>query len=223
MSLTNFLVRYSLTRFNKHRKLRILCRQGYWFLGELYCFFSPLHHRNLAKMKRGDILDTYPRFYQNISRMASASWTESDDEDNYSLVPDPSRSVVGYATSYCAYKIKETTGSWPKRVSKGKRFDANNWVAFLREAGYYEVDHQPSKNFYYVGVRTHSCHTYGEVVWLERYEDKSVGSVLVTTYDQKTFVPKIVRAPDYVWVKIARRTAPSPQEQTTTRSLAVST
>ena len=186
-------------------------------------FRSPLHHRNLAKMKRGDILDTYPRFYQNISRMASASWTESDDEDNYSLVPDPSRSVVGYATSYCAYKIKETTGSWPKRTSKGKRFDANNWVAFLREAGYYEVDHQPSKNFYYVGVRTHPCHTYGEVVWLERYEDKSVGSVLVTTYDQKTFVPKIVRAPDYVWVKIARRTAPSPQEQTTTRSLAVST
>ena len=200
MGLANFLAKYSLPTFNKNRPLRALCRQGYWFLGELYHRFSPLHRRNLSMMENGEILDTYPWPY---SDMFFGRCIESEDEI-YSAVVDPSGCVTKSVTSYCAYKIKETTGHWPKCESKQRRFDAKDWREFLREAGYWEVDEYPSKNFYYVGIRDSILRPYGEVVWFERYE-REPECVLVTTYDQRTFVPKIVRTPDYIWVKIARR------------------
>lgn len=212
MSLANFFARYSVTRYNKIRPLRLLSRKAYQLLSTLYCWFSPKHHHDLALIKRGEILDTYPYPY---SDPFFANWPESDDDNNYSLVPDPSGCVVKYCTSYCAYKIYETVGKWPKRTSKRRRFDAKDWREFLSEAGYWEVDYRPSKNFYYVGVRTHPYRTYGEVVWLERYEGEGNSNdiVLVTTYDHKMFVSKLVRVPDYTWVKIARREPPLPVDK----------
>ncbi len=200
--LVNFFARMSITRYNKSRPARYLFRKLYQFCSMLYCLFSPLHHRNLSMMRNGEILDTYPWPYNDP---LFANWFESDEHNDYSLIPDPSGAVIRYSTSYCAYKIYETTGSWPKRISKHRRFDARDWRAFLREAGYWEVDENPSDNFFYVGVRKDNYHSYGEVVWFERHEGKSATAVLVTTYDHKVFVPKIVHTPDYAWVKIARR------------------
>ena len=197
-----FLAKYSVVRFNKNRPLRALCRKGYQLLSTLYCVFSPLHHRRLELMKGGEIVDTYPWPYNDI---LFANWPESSCDSDYTPVLDPSRSVVKKSTSYCAYKIYEVTGKWPKSTSRHKRFEPKDWREFLREAGYWEVDHNPSKNFYYVGVRDNIFRPYSEVVWLERYEGNSVDSVVVTTYDQKVFVPKRVRTTDYIWVKIARR------------------
>ncbi len=208
MRLMNFFARMSVTRYNKCRPARRLFRKLYQLCSMLYCLFSPLHHRNLSMMKNGEIINTYPWPYNDL---LFANWSESDKDNDYSLVPDPSGCVVKYATSYCAYKIYETTGHWPKRTSTRRRFDAKDWREFLREAGYYEVDHAPSKNFFYVGIRTHPYRSvYGEVVWFERYDEESVDAVLVTTYDHKIFVPKIVRTPDYIWVKIARRHSSTP-------------
>ena len=75
---------------------------------------------------------------------------------------------------------------------------------FLREAGYWEIDMIPSKNFFYVGISNYSPKPNGEVVWLERYE-KYPEKVIVSRYDQKMFIPIVVRTGDFTWVKIDRR------------------
>ncbi len=198
MPFALFLKRYSTVRFNKIKPLRIICRYGCWLMGNLYCRFSTQHRHRIRMMEQGEIVDTYPEFYSNPPTL---DWSKEDDA--YSLLLDPSRFPVKSPQSYCAYKIFETTGSWPKADSK-KRFTPKEWRVFLREAGYWEIDMIPSKNFFYVGISNYSPKPNGEVVWLERYE-KYPEKVIVSRYDQKMFIPIVVRAGDFTWVKIDRR------------------
>lgn len=207
VSLANFFAKRSIVRFNQFRLFRVLSRKTYQLISTLYCHLSPQHRHSVALTKQGRVLDTYPYPYSDPH---FANWNGTGSLGDYSLVLDQSDSVVKDCTSYCAYKIYETTGKWPKRTSKGLHFDAKDWVKFLREAGYWEIDYEPSKNFYYVGVRTHIFRPCGEVVWFERYEGSSVDSVLISTYDHRIFAPRIVRVPDYVWIKIDRRPTPAP-------------
>lgn len=95
---------------------------------------------------KGGVNNTYPNPYR--------------DAPQDTLV-DPSTCYNRECVSYCAWKINEVTGSWPRRTGG---MNAKDWVARLTENGYKEVS-APQNGGKYVGVST--AGTYGHVVWFE--------------------------------------------------------
>ena len=128
-----------------------------------------------------------------------ANWDEDDSPENYSLISDPSGCVVKYATSYCAWKIYEVTGTWPQRKTH-IRMDAKNWQLFLGEAGYNEVVELPTAPGRYVGINPDEGE-FGMVVW---YEGDAVvpGLVVISTYKNKKFYVGTDETTAYKWIKI---------------------
>lgn len=74
---------------------------------------------------------------------------------------DPSTCYNRECVSYCAWKIREATGSWPKRTGD---MNAKNWIYRLPSWGYRNVS-APQSGGLYVGVLISG--TYGHVVWYE--------------------------------------------------------
>lgn len=100
---------------------------------------------------------------------------------------------VHNCVSYCAWKIKELTGSWPKRTGG---MNAKYWLERLAENGYTKVVDTPKNGGKYVGVTT--AGKYGHVNWFE--EDN-----IVTEYNYASRGAFSVRAVDtkaYKWVEI---------------------
>ena len=110
---------------------------------------------------------------------------------------DPSTCYNRECTSYCAWKIKEATGKWPKRTGD---MNARNWVYRLPENGYGTRISAPNGNKC-VGVRTSG--KYGHVVW-------SDGSLHISEYNwdsRGNYSERNVHAGDYRWYII--KSAPS--------------
>jgi hypothetical protein len=145
----------------------------------------------------GEGTNTYPWPFSDPN---FANWEEDDSSENYSLVSDPSGCVIKYATSYCAWKIYETTGRWPQRKTH-VRMDAKNWRFFLKEAGYGEIVAHPSIGGKFVGINPR-IGEYGFVVWYEG-ESKDMGEVVVSSYKNKEFFFGTVNFAEYDWIKIA--------------------
>lgn len=102
---------------------------------------------------------------------------------------DPSTCYNRHCTSYCAWKIKEATGKWPKRTGD---MDARNWIYRLPENGYGTKTSAPNGNKC-VGVRTSG--KYGHVVW-------SDGSLYISEYNwdsRGNYSERNVHAADYQW------------------------
>ena len=74
---------------------------------------------------------------------------------------DPSTCYNRECVSYCAWKICEATGAWPKRTGD---MNAKNWIYRLPSWGYKKVS-APKAGGLYVGVLTSG--KYGHVVWFE--------------------------------------------------------
>lgn len=72
---------------------------------------------------------------------------------------DPSTCYNRECVSYCAWRIKEATGKWPRRTGDMNGF---NWVYRMPENGYKEVA-APTTGGKYVGV----ARTGNHVVWWE--------------------------------------------------------
>ncbi|MBR3236540.1 hypothetical protein IKF92_02595 [Candidatus Saccharibacteria bacterium] len=141
------------------------------------------------------LIDTYPLPY---SHPDFANWEEDNSKEDYSLVPDQSNCVVKHDTSYVAYKIYEATGSWPQKKTK-EEIDAKNWGQFLKEAGYETIVEKPIKNGYFVGINPDKGE-HGIVVW---YEGTLIdGSVITTTYKNKTYTINKENPSDFIWIKI---------------------
>lgn len=74
---------------------------------------------------------------------------------------DPSTCYNRECVSYCAWKIKEVTGAWPRRTGD---MNAKNWIYRLPSWGFKEVA-EPKNGGLYIGVLTTG--RYGHVVWFE--------------------------------------------------------
>lgn len=145
--------------------------------------------------------NTYPPPY---SHPDFANWDEDDSKYNYSLVSDDSGFVVKHCTSYCAYKISECTGHWPKRKTPIK-MHAKDWLMFLREAGYSDiVDGLELRDGHkYVGIDSR----YGKnglVVWFEWEGNDRLDQehVWVSTYREKKYIFKVVDVNRFTWIQI---------------------
>lgn len=102
---------------------------------------------------------------------------------------DPSTCYNRECTSYCAWKIKEATGNWPKRTGD---MNARNWIYRLPENGYGTRTSSPN-GAKCVGVST--AGKYGHVVW-------SDGTLRISEYNyysNGTYSERNVNASNYQW------------------------
>lgn len=102
---------------------------------------------------------------------------------------DPSTCYNRECTSYCAWKIKEATGNWPKRTGD---MNARNWIYRLPENGYGTRTSSPN-GAKCVGVSTGG--KYGHVVW-------SDGTLRISEYNyysNGTYSERNVNASNYQW------------------------
>ena len=106
---------------------------------------------------------------------------------------DPSTCYNRQCTSYCAWKIKEATGNWPKRTGD---MNAKYWVARLAANGYGKIVGTPSGNGKCVGVST--AGKYGHVVWANN-------SLFISEYNYNSsgnYHERTVSASAFKWVQI---------------------
>ena len=188
--------------FNQSALLRWYHRRSYWRIAERE-YASAHHQTRVARYLSGERnLNTYvfPYVNQNF-----APWSQNVYSNDYASVLDPSGCPVRHSTSYCAYKIRELTGSWIK-TCPNLASDAKHWVQFLCEAGFSDVlspETVPDVAAHYVGVSTDLAHDKdGLVVWFEGYSGNYPGTVQVSTFIgfQYTFATEDWRK--YIWVKI---------------------
>ena len=109
---------------------------------------------------------------------------------------DPSTCYNRECTSYCAWKIKEATGNWPKRTGD---MNARNWLYRLPENGYGTKVASPNGNKC-VGVSTGG--KYGHVVW-------SDGTLRISEYNyysNGTYSERNVNASNYQWFVVKSTT-----------------
>ena len=108
-------------------------------------------------------------------------------------ITDPSTCYNRHCVSYCAWKIAEATGSWPKRTGN---MNANQWVKRLAENGYTKIVATPSGNGKCVGVTT--AGKYGHVVWAEN-------SLYISEYNYNStgnYHERSVAQNAFTWVQI---------------------
>lgn len=113
---------------------------------------------------------------------------------------DPSTCYNRECVSYTAWKVRETTGRWPKRTGD---MNAKNWVYRLPENGYKKVS-APKAGGKYIGVLPRG--TYGHVVWFES------GST-VSEYNWNTiggYGTRSINIKDYIWFEIKAPSTPKP-------------
>lgn len=213
LTLANFYAWYSMEENNRHPILRTLCRKSYQILAEAQETLSLRHLRQIWQYKEGNYaVDTYSPMYANE---CFAGWMRQMK----AKVPivDGGYWKVRECTSYCACKIRQSTGVWLKCrpiVVADEEIDplltisvwsqkpvhhAKDWLLLLHTLGYESVDNLQNGHLY-VGVNSQIGDS-GEVVWFERrHLDGRIG---VSTYRQGQHCTLLVKPKMYVWVKIA--------------------
>ena len=108
---------------------------------------------------------------------------------------DPSTCYNRECVSYCAWKIKEATGAWPKRTGN---MNAKEWIYRLPSWGYKKVS-APRNGGLYIGVLTSG--KYGHVVWFEgdrtisEYNYGSTGNYGVRQINLSQYIWYEIKAP----------------------------
>lgn len=134
---------------------------------------------------QGGLTNTYPEPYRSAPKD--------------SLI-DPSTCYSRECVSYCAWKIAELKGTWPRRTGS---MNAREWINRLPEWGYKEVS-RPQNGGKYIGVLTGG--TYGHVYWFEfdttisEYNYASLGNYGVRS----------VNLAEARWFEIQAPTTPTP-------------
>lgn len=209
LKIANVLAKYSCPRWNRRRILRRLCRMGYRGMAGITAW---LQRNGLIQpaiyFERAGVAsvpqqrtNTYPALYRNPK---FAPWEEDDSPEGYNLISDPAGFVIRRSTSYCAWKIYELTGRWPKVHSveqidrrkyleislaiddipaeeqrpAGVRFDARYWREFLALNGYTKVVDAPVPGHHYIGIQPKEGE-FGQVVWTDSVQP---GCIIVSTY-----------------------------------------
>lgn len=204
IKVANFFAKNSCSAWQSSRPIRIISRKIYRFVME-------------AGAKE------YPYADMNF-----ANWPESDEDGSYSLVSDSCGFVIRRSPSYIAWKIKQTTGKWPKLPVPGKRapgehsFDAKHWDEVLEFNGWQRLGNPREFSVLdgvpYVGIIA-DWGEFGQLVWLETLEkecgydyddvlndffleDHSVCGWKVSTYEdfrKVNFTISSSRGIDVVW------------------------
>ena len=215
---TNYYARMSCTRWNKtnwqpksklgkkikanfidkaHQFSRDHYREKYRAVAKS-CWETREHQYLMDLARLGSIVNTYPMPYNDLR---FANWDESKTIDDYSIITDQSGCPVKHSTSYCAWKIFEATGRWPQRKTP-IRLDADNWLAFLSEAGFDDIVDSPDPNYHFVGINQDDGE-WGITVWYERTDES--GDVKVSTYRDKTYSYETIFKEEvrkYIWIRI---------------------
>lgn len=140
--------------------------------------------------------------------MATNTYPEPYRSSALDALIDPSGCYSRECTSYCAWKIKEWTGKWPKHTGD---FTASQWVKRLAENGYKKTVKTPVGNGKCIGVQpanTGGAGIYGHVVAAD-------GSLNITEYNfpwplyKAKFHERTVKAGDFTWVQIVAPSKPS--------------
>ena len=182
--------RSSFLRFLNRKKYQIAATNFYKSYGHLECM--RLYRKGYCSV------NTYPWPFRDED---FADWADGDSSNPYNLVFDQSGCIIRHPTSYCAWKIYEATGSWPKQTSS-TRYKSYDWENFLFEAGYKYAcypDVIKSSKTSFVGINP-SDGQFGIVVWLEVILDTF--SALVSTYRNNNYSLEKVDIDDFVWIKI---------------------
>lgn len=174
-------------------------RRKYWEMSETAWEFGGQRiWIGILQKNRRIPLNSYPWPY---SSPQFARWTENADPEDCSLVFDPSGFVIRHCMSYCAWKIREITGKWPK-CEVAAWIQPKNWLYYLEVLGYKEVDITPQPGYRYVGIDPF----YGEHGMVFWYEGKTVkNGAMVSTYRNKSFDSWIIREEDTsnnIWIRI---------------------
>lgn len=183
--IATLLAKYSLGRWNKSRLLRKLCRMAYQGMGEAYAIWHEIRKgmsvwgecvreketakeepiRPTESEERKTFSNTYPWPYVDEG---FANWPPSDEKGEDALVCDPAGFVVKHCTSYCAWKIRELTGHWPKVRQSGAVYHAKDWEEFLAKNGFTKrvdtPEDEPRGRF--VGMCPDQGE-YGQLYWFE--------------------------------------------------------
>lgn len=133
---------------------------------------------------KGGVNNTYPEPYRSAVQDS---------------ITDPSTCYNRECVSYTAWKIKELTGSWPKRTGG---MNARYWVQRLAENGYVKVVDRPVNGGKYVGVT--EAGQYGHVVWFEEGETISEYNYSI----RGGFSVRVVNPAAYKWVEIKAPATP---------------
>ena len=195
LKTANRIARDSCYRWQKNRWWRRINRYRYRKMAEKY-WCSKEHQEVMARYKGGvKDTNTYPWPY---SDEGFADWTEIDGM----IVSDQSGYTVRHSTSYCAWKIFEATGNWPKKRSV-RCYSSRRWQKFLAKIGYTEVvpaEELDPEHHCYVGIRRDE-HDWSLVVWAEqKVED---GEIAVSSYVDGEYEFWEIDPDKYTWVKIA--------------------
>ncbi|MBR3248482.1 hypothetical protein IKF89_00405 [Candidatus Saccharibacteria bacterium] len=192
----NEWARLSCPKWNKNKLSRRHYRAKYRNAAKEY-WESPEGQRITEFYKYDGYLgtgtNTYPWPYREPD---FANWAEDGSDDGYNLISDQSGCVIKYATSYCAWKIFEATGTWPQKTSS-ERLDAKRWLQFLAEAGYAKVVNHPTNNHHYVGINPDEGE-WGIVVWFECDDIFTLKpNILVSSYINKKYQIWYANSDDY--------------------------
>lgn len=168
---------------------------------------SQLNGKELSneEIGMGGFANTYPQPYN------------SAPQDS---MTDPSTCYNRECVSYCAWKIKELTGSWPKRTGG---MNAKYWVQRLAENGYTKVVDKPQNSGKYVGVTEKG--EYGHVIWFEEdniiseYNYSIRGGFSVRAIDTSAYKWVEIQAPNDA-TKTAQKATGAPKKTTTKKDTA---
>lgn len=216
--LANFFAKHSVDRWNRCRPLRVLCRSLYQGMSAIYIFCAGDYYYTFGGCSRSEFdpkffeirCDTYPWPY---SKWIFAHWEECNIPGSYTLVPDPAGFVVHHSTSYCAWKIRECTGRWPKRRQPGVTYHAKDWQAFLAENGYTKVVDSPAESLLQncVGIDP-GRGEFGQVYWYEgaHLVETEHSPVVCTGFNCSTYEDRLYNlvrfsledAKKLIWVRI---------------------
>lgn len=218
LKIANHWARRSCTRWNRakfklvlrgheiyptklfHRVSRRLNRKLYQFMAE-HVYKHKEYKRAIKACKSGEYyIDTYPPLYKEVG---FAPWEEDDNTDTYTLISDPSKCIIKYATSYCAHMIRLFTGIWPQRKIRA-RYDAHSWQEFLRQAGYSQEVTVFERGCHYVGISddVEKWGEYGFVCWLEKPSGRRDLRTVVSSYVDKHYWVGEVNPAEFKWIKI---------------------
>lgn len=181
LKFANFLARNSCPRWNRMRVVRKICRTGYRMMGRIailrakpgmmpfFLMRPPKKVEHAVKVAPFDKWNTYPWPYRDPR---FADWEEDDSLEGYNLISDPAGFVVRRSTSYCAWKIYEATGRWPKNHGNSgrRRFDAKNWEELLGLNYFNRIEIEDAilqPGYCYIGIIPEQGE-FGQVVHLEK-------------------------------------------------------
>ena len=171
------------------RVVRLISRKLYQNMAENWATENYVHDEMGA-------INTYPWPYSDPK---FADWEEDDSLDHYTLISDPSGFAIKDSTSYCAWKIREFTGQWPKRPNQ--HCSAKNWEEFLAYNGYVKKVERPVDDHHFVGIDPDGYKECGKVVWF--HMNFGAYTIVSTYLDHRYVWDERANYNDYTWIQIS--------------------